>query len=76
MFAERRFNRSSRSRRRTRIATVALVLIAGVAVSGGASTSLASTGSVYFDTGGNVGAGNLLFNGSFTGTTTSASAGR
>ena len=35
---------------------------------GAASTSQAAVGSVYFDNGSNVGAGETLFNGSFTGT--------
>ena len=45
---------------------IALVIaVAALAVA--APTSLASTGSVYWDTNGNAAAGNVLFNGTFTG---------
>ncbi len=38
----------------------------------GASSALASTGSVYVDANGNAAAGHTLFNGSFTGASTPA----
>ena len=50
-----------------RITLSALVLSAAIVLGGGASASLASTGSVYFDNDENAAAGRTLFNGSFTG---------
>ena len=52
---------------RLRIAITALALSAVIGLGAGASASLASTGSVYFDTNDNAAAGETLFNGTFTG---------
>ena len=52
--------------RRFRITVSALALSAVIGL-GAASTSLADTGSVYFDNNFNAAAGETLFNGSFTG---------
>jgi hypothetical protein len=53
--------------RRLRTAALALALSAAFGVTGGASQSLADTGSVYFDLSDNAAAGETLFNGTFTG---------
>jgi hypothetical protein len=54
-------------RRRAMRFTLALAFAATLAMSGGTAVSPASTGSVYFDANSNVGAGENIFNGTFTG---------